>query len=133
MSNWDFELEQPEPTEPYASVATALEADGEHQLATVARAWPFFSDERRAGLRDRPGLNVRPGDASFAAVAAVLVLQRSGDQQAHDLAWVVESFGSRYVWECAQIVHGAVDTLRQEAVAAEYRRLHPPHRARRKV
>lgn len=134
MTDWDFEHPRPEPREPYASVAADLEADGQVELARVVRAWTFFSAHRREELVESTALF--RGDCprlSGSVWSAVDALERDGSESAFELASVLETWAARREWDRRAIAHGALDTLRQEAVEAEWRRLHPPHPARRKA
>ncbi|MEO0660747.1 MAG: hypothetical protein AAFZ87_04350 [Planctomycetota bacterium] len=134
MTDWDFELPRPESPEPYASVAADLEADGQVELARVARAWTFFSDHRRDEIVDIDRLLRGDVPRQTGPVwSAVDALERDGTTTAFELAWVVETWAARREWDRRAIAHGALDTLRQEAVEAEWRRLHPPHPARSKA
>ncbi|MEL6429080.1 MAG: hypothetical protein AAFR54_07860 [Planctomycetota bacterium] len=134
MTDWDFELPRPEPREPYASVAADLEADGQVELARVVRAWTYFSTHRREELVEWTKRFIGEVPREEGPIwSAIDSLERDGAFAAFELGCVVETWAARPEWARRAIAHGALDTLRQEAVEAESRRQRPPHPARKKA
>lgn len=133
MTDWDFELPRPESPEPYASVAADLEADGQVELACVVRAWTFLSTHRREELVEwARRCRVECRQQRGPVWSAIDALERDGSET-FELTTVLRTWAARPEWDRRTIAHGALESLRQEAVETEWRRLHPPHAVRRKA